>query len=197
MKKTFVFACLFSLAVLIVAADAAAERSVESLIGEFSKEDPFAAGVAVATIVKIGSPAVDDLLRSLADKNDNVRWCSAIALGKIAPAGARAIPALIAALKDKNANVRWCVAIALGNFRNVALAAVPGLLELLRDADRDVRWAAYVALARVDKGKMAAAPPDSEISEKLRTMTPRLMMRAVAEALNEIRDLGAAIASKR
>jgi CubicO group peptidase (beta-lactamase class C family) len=175
MKKNTVFACLFSLAVLILAADAAAERSVESLIREFSKEDPFAAGEAVAAIAEIGSPAVVDLIRSLADKNDNVRWCAAIALGKIAPAGSMAIPALTAALKDKNANVRWCAAIALGIFRNEALTAVPGLLERLRDADRDVRWAAHVALARIDKGKTAATPPDSEIVEKLRTMTPRLM----------------------
>jgi HEAT repeat protein len=88
-------------------------KTVLSLINKLSDKDPFVNGEAVDSLVSYGNSAVGYLIKSLADENDNVRWCSAIALGKIAPEGIRAIPFLIESLKDKNPDVRWCSAIAL------------------------------------------------------------------------------------
>ncbi|MEI6613991.1 MAG: serine hydrolase [Chrysiogenales bacterium] len=175
MKKTASFGLLFLLAIIILAAAAVTERTILSLVKQFSAEDPFVAGQAITALAKIGGPAVGYLTRSLAAENDNVRWCSAIALGKIAPAGAQAISCLTAALQDRDSNVKWCSAIALGNFNHEALPAVPELLNLLNDADRDVRWAAYIALAKIDREKINRVPQISGVIEKLQRLTPPLM----------------------
>ena len=103
------------------------EKSIRSVIGKFFDEDPFINGEAIAEIVKFGNEAVDYLIETLGDENDNVRWCSAIALGKIAPEGERAIPFLTKALMDSNSNVRWCSAIALGNFKQASETSIPEL----------------------------------------------------------------------
>ena len=166
---------LFFVAMQIFSAELHDERAILSFIRQFSNEDPFVAGEAVAALANIGGPAVEYLLKSLIDKNDNVRWCSAIALEKIAPTGAQAIPGLTATLKDKNPDVRWCAALALAKFKSDATAAVPELLNLLNDDDRDVRWAAYIALAKIDKDKINNPPQYSGIVEKLQKLTPPLM----------------------
>jgi len=151
------------------------EQTILSLIKRFSDEDPFVSGEAVTKVVKLGNQSVDYLLKSLADENDDVRWCSAIALSKIAPEGKKAIPYLTNALKDKNSDVRWCSAIALGKFRNEAKSSVPTLVRLLYDEDRDVRWAAYVSLLKIDKNSISKAPAFSKVIENLETLTPQLM----------------------
>lgn len=175
MKKTASFALLFLLAILILAAEAVDERTILSLIKNFSDEDPFVAGKAVTALKDIGGPAVEYLLKSLADENDNVRWCSAITLAKIAPAGMKAVIPLTAALKDKNSDVRWCSALALGKFKSDAASAVPELLNLLTDADRDVSWAAYISLSKIDKEKINITPEFSSVVEKLEKLTPQFM----------------------
>lgn len=175
MIKTAKLGLIFFFSILILSAQAEDERTILSLIKQFSAADPFVSGEAVTALANIGGPAVEYLIRSLADENDNVRWCSAIALGKIAPAGAQAINFLTAALKDKNADVRWCSAHALGKFNGDAASAVPELLKLLNDADRDVRWAAYIALGKIDKEKINITPEFSTVIEKLEKMTPPLM----------------------
>jgi CubicO group peptidase (beta-lactamase class C family) len=175
MMKTAKLGLIFFFSILILSARADDESTILSLIKQFSAADPFASGEAVTALVNIGGPAVEYLIRSLADKNDNVRWCSAIALGKIAPAGAQAINFLTASLQDKNSDVRWCSALALGKFNGCAASAVPELLKLLNDADRDVRWAAYIALDKIDKEKINITPEISKVIEKLEKLTPPLM----------------------
>lgn len=163
------------LAWLALAAAAADEKTIKSLIGQFSASDPFAAGQAVAALAKIGGPTVGCLTAALAAEDDQVRWCAAIALGKIAPAGAQAIVPLTTALRDKSPDVRWCAAIALAKFGRAALPAASELPALLNDADRDVRWAAYVALARIDREKINRVPEFAGVIEKLERLTPALM----------------------
>jgi CubicO group peptidase (beta-lactamase class C family) len=175
MKKTAGFCSVILFAIHALAAAAVDERAILSLLKQFSAEDPFVAGEAINALAGIGSPAVEYLIKSLADENDNVRWGAAIALAKIAPAGAQAIGFLTTALKDKNPDVRWCSAIALGKFDNEAASAVPELLNLLNDADRDVRWAAYIAIAKIAKEKINKVPEISRVIEKLEVLTPRLM----------------------
>jgi CubicO group peptidase (beta-lactamase class C family) len=175
MKNAALLALFLFIAVPVFSAAEADARTIRSLIARFSAADPFAAGEAVTSLARIGPPAVDFLIASLADPNDDVRWCAAIALGRIAPAGVQAIAPLTVSLTDGNSDVRWCAAIALGNFARAAHAATPGLLELLRDDDRDVRWAAYVSLTKIDGNKINQVPEISGILKKLEGMTPKLI----------------------
>jgi CubicO group peptidase (beta-lactamase class C family) len=157
--------------------NSAHEKNILVLIKSFSDDDPFVEGRAIKEIVNYGNQAVDYLTKSLSDKNENVRWCSAIALEKIAPEGERAIPFLTEALKDKNSNVRWCSAIVLGKFNLNAKSAVPELLNLLNDEDHDVRWAAYISLSKIDKKAINKAPETSNVIDKLENLTPQLMKK--------------------
>ncbi len=61
------------------------QDSIQSLIQKFTDKDQFVNGEAINELVKIGEPAVEYLIKSLQDEDENVRWCSAIALEKISP----------------------------------------------------------------------------------------------------------------
>ncbi len=182
MEKTIKHFILFIISFLLTASntfsqeiDSSNGNNILALINNFSNEDPFAAGDAIIKIVNYGDKAVDYLVKSLSDKNDDTKWCSAIALFKIAPEGKKAIPSLKEALKDKNSNVRWCSALALGKFKKEAESAVPQLLNLLYDDDRDVRWAAYVSLNKIGKKSFNKIPKLFDVTEKLEMLTPQLM----------------------
>ncbi len=166
------------------------ENNIPALINNFSNKDPFISGEAISDIVNYGVRAVDYLIKSLSDKNDDIRWCSAIALYKIAPAGKQAILPLTEALKDKNSNVRYCSACALGKFNKEAESAVPQLLNLLNDDDRDVRWAAYASLCRVDKKSFNKIHELSTVIEKLNILTPKLMkeLKVPGVSISVIKD---------
>jgi CubicO group peptidase (beta-lactamase class C family) len=151
------------------------QKTISSLINQFADQDAFISGEAIAEIVKIGEPAIEQLIKSLSNENKIVRWCAAIALGKIAPAGEQAIPFLTEALKDDNSNVRWCSAIALGKFNSQAKSSAAELQNLLNDKDEDVRWAAYTSLCKIDRTAINKIPKFSDIIEKIETLTPQLM----------------------
>jgi CubicO group peptidase (beta-lactamase class C family) len=151
------------------------EKDIPALINKFSDNDPFINSEAIDQVVNIGNPSVDYLIKSLTNKNDNVRWCSAIALGKIAPKGAKAIPFLTESLKDNNSDVRWCSALALGKFHNTAKTSVESLVNLLTDDDRDVRWAAYISLSKIKKEAINKKPDLQRVIEILEKETPELI----------------------
>jgi CubicO group peptidase (beta-lactamase class C family) len=151
------------------------KENILSLINKFSDNDPWLNGEAINKIIQIGEPAVNYLIKSLQDQNENVRWCSAIALEKISPAGTQSIPYLIEALKDKNSNVRWCSALALGKFGKDANTSVTELQNLLYDDDYDIRWAAYISISKIDKALLNVIP---DLNQKIRIIekfTPELM----------------------
>jgi CubicO group peptidase (beta-lactamase class C family) len=151
------------------------QEKIHSFIEKFSDKDQFVNGEAINELVKIGEPAVESLIKSLQDEDENVRWCSAIALEKISPAGTQAIPFVIKALKDKNSNIRWCSALALGNYQIVATSAISELQKLLFDEDYDVRWAAYISLNKIDKKSLNVTPNLSEKISAIEKLTPELM----------------------
>jgi CubicO group peptidase (beta-lactamase class C family) len=151
------------------------EKKILSLIERFSDKDLFIQGDAIRGVVHFGNKAVDYLVRSLADTNDDVRICSAIALDKIAPEGTKAIPSLINALKDESSDVRWCSAIALGKFRGNANSVVNGLQKLLNDKEYNVRWAAYTSLNAIDKKSINVPHDFSDVVDTLESLTPQLM----------------------
>ncbi len=151
------------------------EKKILSAIERFSDKDLFVQGDAIRSVVLYGNKAVDYLVRSLADTNDDVRVCSAIALDKIAPEGAKAIPFLINALNDKSSDVRWCSAIALGKFRGNANSAVKGLQKLLNDKENSVRWVAYISLNAIDNRSINVPHDVSNVVDTLESLIPQLM----------------------
>lgn len=151
------------------------EKSIATLIEEFSDEDAYVNGEAISEIIKFGNNAVDYLIQSLKDSNDNVRWCSAIALGKIAPNGVQAVPYLAQALEDSNSNVRWCSAIALGNFGHSAKESISELLNLLYDEDENIRWASYLAIKKINPDYNFQPPEISDIISTIDNDLPLLM----------------------
>jgi len=151
------------------------EKRIQSLIEKFSDKDQFVNGEAINELVNIGEPAVEYLIISLQDEDENVRWCSAIALKKISPLGKQAIPFLIKALQDKNSNVRWCSALALGNYHTDATSSISELQKLLFDEDYDVRWSAYISLSKIDKKSLNVTPNLSENISTMEKFTPELM----------------------
>lgn len=155
--------------------NAAEEKYITDIINKFSDKDPFVNGEAIDEIVKLANKAVDYLIESLKDENDNVRWCAAIALGKIAPNCQKAIPFLTQALKDSNSNVRWCSALALGKFSKSAESAIPELRKLLNDDDQDVRWASYIAIRKIDPDFYFKPPPLSDVVLIIDSLVPLLM----------------------
>jgi CubicO group peptidase (beta-lactamase class C family) len=179
MKKAVKYFLFILIPILFVTENSFSQQvkndEINSIIKDFDNEDAFAAGEAIKKIVKYGEQAVDCLIESLADGNDNIRWCSAITLEKIAPEGTKAILPLINALKDRNSNVRWNSAIALGEYGAEAIVAVPALLDLLNDDDRDIRRAAYVSLNKIDNNAVNKAPEISGVISKIENLTPQLM----------------------
>lgn len=151
------------------------DKRIQSLIDKFRDKDQFVNGEAIKELANIGEPAVEYLIKSLQDEDDNVRFCSAIALEKISPAGTQAIPFLINALQDKNSNVRWCSALALGKYQTYAASAVSELQKLLFDVDYDVRWAAFISLSKIDKSSLNISPDISNTIKQIETLTPGLM----------------------
>jgi len=151
------------------------EKRIQSLIEKFSDKDQFVNGEAISELAKIGEPAVEYLIKSLQDEDDNVRWCSTIALEKISPNGKQVIPFLIKALQDKNSNVRWCSALALGNYHTDATSSISELQKLLFDEDYDVRWSAYISLSKIDKKSLNISPDFSSTIKNIETLTPQLM----------------------
>ena len=150
-------------------------EKIKSLIEKFSDEDPFINGEAINELAKIKEPAVEYLVKSLQDENENIRLCSAIALEKISPSGKQAIPFLTHALKDKSPNVRWCSAITLGKYKSDAESSITELQKLLYDEDSDVCWAAYISLNKIDKNSLNIVPEFYDVLDKIENITPQLM----------------------
>jgi CubicO group peptidase (beta-lactamase class C family) len=137
--------------------------TIQAFINKFSDQDPYVNGDAVNEISEYGDDAVDLLIESLQNQNNNVRWCSAIALGKIVPNGERVISYLIQALNDSDSNVRWCSVVALSNFGQSVEEAIPELLNLLNDEDENVRWASYIAIKKIDPDYYFQSPNLSDV----------------------------------
>jgi HEAT repeat protein len=103
----------------------------------------------IEALVKIGEPAIPNLVAAL--KDDEVAWMANWALIKI---GQPAVPALLGALEDSNSEVRRLAAQSLtviGDKR-----AVPKLINALEDNDYEVRLSAITGLG--DIGDSRAVP---------------------------------------
>jgi HEAT repeat protein len=109
--------------------------------------EPGLAGVAAASLARLGKDALPDLTSVLDGKDETARVHAVLALRVIG--GEAIVPLLIKALKDSSAEVRSQAIDSLGRLGELARPALPRLLELL--ADKDAGEAAAVAVARFRK----------------------------------------------
>jgi HEAT repeat protein len=107
-------------------------------------------------VAKVAVPA---LIKSLRDKDEQVRDWSCWALKTMGAEAKEAVPALVDAMKtDTASNVRWSAANALGQIGPDAKAAIPALMNALRDDDPWLRWNAAIALSGMGPDAKVAIP---------------------------------------
>ena len=100
------------------------------------------AGIAQASLTKIGKPAVPGLVAMLENSNPMIRSRSCLALGAIGPAAGDAVPSLIHQLPTVSTNNRSEIVFAL---KRIGPAAAELLLEELQSTNsRNREMASYV-----------------------------------------------------
>jgi hypothetical protein len=136
------------------------------------------------------APALNDLIKELADPTPEVRAAAAWSIAQIGPPAAGAASAVARLLSDENSQGRECAALALGAMGKGAATAIPELSAALKDHAPTVRMAAASALGKMGKDAKPAVPalaaalqvPGEEVQ----------VLRNVAYALG---DIGPAAAS--
>lgn len=129
---------------------------------------------AVAKLVRIGEPAIRDLLNAVREENGG----NSVILKILKAVGSPAAVQLIAALADANRRVRWTAAAALEALADPRATAA--LIQALHDEDPRVRFTAALALGQIrdrclDRGLVGAINNDE-----------RLVGERAAEALKNI-----------
>jgi HEAT repeat protein len=152
-------------------------RAVEPLIAAFRDGSGNVRSAAGQSLEKLGGLAVDSLLLSLKDPDEEVRRHSATTLGNIGDA--RALGPLVDALGDGDWSVRRASAEALGKLGDAqAVDALTGVLT--GDVDEDVSAAAATALGLL-RDERAVAPLMESLNQESWTLR-----RAVIGALGNI-----------
>lgn len=110
---------------------------------------------AVAKLVRIGEPAIGDLLNAVREQNGG----NPVILKILNTVGSPATVKLIAALADANRSVRWTAATALEELADPRATAA--LIQALHDDDPRVRFTAALALGQIrdrclDRGLVGA-----------------------------------------
>jgi HEAT repeat protein len=105
--------------------------------------------VLVAGCSKKQDYSVPGLIKSLQDKDADIRCTAATVLGKYGAEAKEAVPALIGALKDEDKYVRMAAAYSLARMGRDAQEALPALKEVSRDKEPKVREAAAYALKEI------------------------------------------------
>lgn len=93
---------------------------------------------------------VPALIKSLGDKDCDVRWRAARSLGDLQATPELSVPALVERVRDDPAaNVRCYAIMALAKFGTKAQAAIPVLAKTATDADSSIRSYAREALTAI------------------------------------------------
>ena len=168
--------------------------AVETLLGKLS--DPALRAKALEILSAIGpaaKPAVDDMLKLLADVDPGIREEAAIAIGAIGPDAAAAVPALQKILADDTAapGMRYAAAYALGRIGPAAKPAIDQLRALATATDEVLATVAIWATLKVD-------PQDQSLHEQAVSVL-RKALRAEREIVRleaavTLGDIGAAAA---
>jgi HEAT repeat protein len=141
----------------------------------------FSRGYSAAALLKIGAPAVEQLIVALKNRDAYVRMVAATALGDIRDA--RALNPLLITLKDTDEEVRRRAADALGQLGDIL--AVEPLVDALGDDDVKVRTQAALALGIIGDDRAVEPLIDALGDEDVNVCVQ------AALALGKIGDAGA------
>jgi HEAT repeat protein len=148
-----------------IAAQALAESKIPSAIAAPVMEaaletaTPEAIDTIIATIAKVGAPAVPRVVRGLA--SPKLRPLALRVLAQMGPASAGAAPALAMALAGdpgKDPDFRREAQFVLAQAGPAAAPAVPELIKSLASENEDVRRTAIFALGKIGRPAVAAVP---------------------------------------
>lgn len=159
---------------------------VELLISELRSNDHLVSQQARRKLVKMGSRAVERLVRELSSSRQWVRWEAAKALGQIADTSS--IDALVTALEDREFDVRWLAAEALINIGQNSI--IPLLEAVLDHGDTSVflRHGAHHVLHDMPRGKLnAILEPVMKSLED--TESPEIALVEAGKAIDSIKEM--------
>jgi HEAT repeat protein len=86
-------------------------ETINSLMATLNSDDGLARQQARITLIHIGTPAVEPLIKALASDNQYMHWEAAKALSQIGDP--QAVDALVNALEDEKFSIRWLAAEGL------------------------------------------------------------------------------------
>lgn len=112
--------------------------------------------VLLALALPSSAADVNDLIKKLSAKDNEVRREAAQGLGELGKDAKPAVDALTKALKDEDRFVRRFSAEALGKIGPDARSAIPGLTALLNDGTLTVREAAIRAIGKMGPDSIPA-----------------------------------------
>jgi HEAT repeat protein len=157
--------------------------AVPGLIADLQNPDPEVSGQANLALIRLGEPAVPQLVEMLKSDDVRIRTLAVTAFWGLGEKGRAAVPALAATLGDPVDSVRAAAAMALDNMGPNAKDAVPALIRSLRDRDGKVRQWSAKALGSIGPAAEKAVPALAQAarSEAIRP--------AAEEAIRKIRRL--------
>jgi HEAT repeat protein len=158
-----------------------AEAAVPVLVRQMLDRDYPVGRSALQALVRIGDPALPELMRALPRAGESGTKRLVLVLKAI---GARAVGPLRQTLDHPKAEVRAAAARALGELGRTAQAAVPRLEEALHDPAKTVRLNAAEALLRADRGLNRPALQYLALALKDKDQAHRL------DSLHILADLG-------
>jgi HEAT repeat protein len=153
-------------------------------------------------LTRIGQPAVAELIRALADKEQDTRQVMvARTLGRLGADAAAAVPALARELNGEFAHVRQAAAEALGEVGPAAEPATPSLVLALTDWQPAVRQCAARCLACVGRPAGLAIPALVQLladrDNDVRGAAVEALARIGAEAVPSLIEIARARDSQR
>ncbi|HXB57424.1 MAG TPA: HEAT repeat domain-containing protein [Vicinamibacteria bacterium] len=140
---------------------------VSGLISDLRGADSGKSGQANLALIRIGEPAVPELIEMLKGEDPRLRGLAASTLWGMGPKGKAAVPALAETLSDKDPELRTAAAMALESMGGEARDAVPALARVLGDHDNRARQAAVKALGAIGPAAREALPALTRATKRI------------------------------
>jgi peptidyl-prolyl cis-trans isomerase A (cyclophilin A) len=163
------------------------EKEVAPLVARLGLADPEVGLLVAEALAGLGEPAMPELVKALAGKDERARRGAITAVGLAGRHAAAAVPDLLDLLASEDPATRKLAGEALRRCAPWAAEYVPEILDRLRFGKDEVRWAAASVLARI-------GPAAKEAVQALREMRAEgneQLSSAAAEALARIEIGGA------
>jgi uncharacterized protein (DUF302 family) len=156
------------------------DPAIQSLIMNLSSNDEILRIHSRESLVKIGKPAIPQLVEALMRGSHWLRWEAAKALGEIG--NPTAAPALVEALKDEEFDVQWLAAAGLIKMK--AGGVEPLLHALMAEADLPrIRDGAHHVIRELIKGELKEYL--TPVLSALENIGPSIQLPWVAKTAHE------------